>query len=127
MTHDTPLLIIYSKWEWAGWIIVDSFTWFVLKLEKSIVHMSGKQWRENKTYVATRCQAEWFTLDESSPKQSAKRSGLVPWIEAQSRDTTGWICKEKPSLQSNLRMEVKNDHNCLTWEFAKENKTCCDK
>lgn len=29
------------------------------------------------------------TLDESSPKQSAKRAGLVPWIDAQRRDTTG--------------------------------------
>lgn len=29
------------------------------------------------------------TLDESSPKQSAKRAGLVPSIEAHRRDTTG--------------------------------------
>lgn len=30
-----------------------------------------------------------LTLDGSSPKQSAKRSGLVPSIEAHRRDTTG--------------------------------------
>ena len=34
-------------------------------------------------------------FDESSPKQSASLSGLVPGIDAQRRDRTGWINKSK--------------------------------
>lgn len=59
-------------------------------------------WRKSQTlklffkimscWINVRFEKLLFTLDESSPKQSARRAGLVPWIDAHRRDITGCIC-----------------------------------
>lgn len=67
------------------------------------------------------------TLEESRPRQSAKRSGLVPWIGAHRRDTTGCIYIETKGekwatfhLVSSLCSKCKRRVSSRKWNLLRQ-------